>query len=64
MADIANGTRAKILSTVHALAAAYRALQDHLQGRQRSKNVHSEIVYSLNPNNNVSTVIIVIIPEG
>ncbi|KAI9752625.1 MAG: hypothetical protein M1815_000389 [Lichina confinis] len=43
-----------IISTVHALAAVYRALQDYLQGRQRSKNVHSEIVYSLNPNNNIT----------
>ena len=63
MADIANGTWVKIISTVHALAAVYRALQDYLQGRQRSKNVHSEIVYSLNPNNNVS-IIIIFIPEG
>lgn len=38
---------------MHALAAVYRALNDHLQGRRRSRNVHAEIVFSLNPNNNV-----------
>ncbi|KAI9784363.1 MAG: hypothetical protein M1816_000887 [Peltula sp. TS41687] len=42
-----------IISTSHALAAVYRALNDHLQGRRRSRNVHAEIVFSLSPNNNV-----------
>ncbi|KAI9861416.1 MAG: hypothetical protein M1813_005313 [Trichoglossum hirsutum] len=42
-----------ILSTVHALAAAYRAVTDLLNSRIRSRNLHSEIVFALSPNNNV-----------
>ncbi|KAL1630072.1 hypothetical protein SLS54_000932 [Diplodia seriata] len=42
-----------LLSTTHVLAAVFRALNDQLNGRLRSRNVHSEIVFSLSPNNNV-----------
>ncbi|KAG4412201.1 hypothetical protein IFR04_014661 [Cadophora malorum] len=43
-----------ILSKVHILAAAYRAVNDLLENRLRSRNVHSEIVFSLSPNNNIA----------
>ncbi|KAH8793399.1 kinase binding protein CGI-121-domain-containing protein [Hyaloscypha finlandica] len=43
-----------IVSKIHALAAAYRAVNDLLQNRLRSRNVHSEIVFSLSPNNNIA----------
>ncbi|KAH0562846.1 hypothetical protein GP486_002533 [Trichoglossum hirsutum] len=43
-----------VISTVHALAAAYRAVTDLLSGRIRSRNVHSEIVFALSPNNNIA----------
>ncbi|KAK2790324.1 hypothetical protein FQN52_005592 [Onygenales sp. PD_12] len=43
-----------ILSTTHILAAVFRAVNDYQNNRLKSKNVHSEIVYSLSPNNNVS----------
>jgi len=39
---------------VHALAAAFRAVNDLIEGRLRSRNVHSEVVFALSPNNNVS----------
>ncbi|KIW19011.1 hypothetical protein PV08_03301 [Exophiala spinifera] len=42
-----------ILSTTHVLAAAFRAMNDYLNDRLRSHNVHSEIVFSLSPNNNI-----------
>ncbi|KAK2810826.1 hypothetical protein FQN50_002649 [Emmonsiellopsis sp. PD_5] len=42
-----------ILSTTHILAAVFRAVNDYQNNRLKSKNVHSEIVYSLSPNNNV-----------
>jgi len=38
----------------HVLAAVFRAINDMLQSRLKSRNVHSEIVFSLSPNNNVS----------
>lgn len=44
-----------ILSTTHALAAVFRAANDYGNGRIRSRNVHSEIVFALGPNNNVSS---------
>jgi hypothetical protein len=44
----------QVVSRLHALAAAYRAVNDLLENRLRSRNVHSEIVFSLSPNNNVS----------
>ncbi|KAN0093779.1 CGI-121 domain containing protein [Hyaloscypha variabilis] len=43
-----------IVSKIHALAAAYRAVNDLLENRLRSRNVHSEIVFSLSPNNNIA----------
>jgi hypothetical protein len=43
----------QIVSKIHALAATYRAVNDLLQNRLKSRNVHSEIVFSLSPNNNV-----------
>ncbi|EPE30720.1 hypothetical protein GLAREA_03687 [Glarea lozoyensis ATCC 20868] len=43
-----------LVSRVHALAAVYRAVSDLLGGRLRSRNVHSEIVFSLSPNNNIA----------
>ncbi|KAK5712780.1 hypothetical protein LTR15_011772 [Elasticomyces elasticus] len=45
---------AVLLSRQHVLAACFRAIHDMLQGRMKSKNVHSEIVFSLSPNNNIS----------
>ena len=44
----------QVVSRLHALAAAYRAVNDLLENRLRSRNVHSEIVFSFSPNNNVS----------
>lgn len=43
----------KIISTTHLLAAVFRAVNDWLNGRLKSKNVHSEIVFCLSMNNNV-----------
>lgn len=42
-----------ILSRTHILAAAFRALNDYLHERLKSRNVHSEIVFALSPNNNI-----------
>ncbi|KAI6813657.1 hypothetical protein KC332_g11292 [Hortaea werneckii] len=36
------------------LQGCFRAINDMLQGRLKSKNVHSEIVFSLSQNNNIS----------
>ncbi|OCL13121.1 CGI-121-domain-containing protein [Glonium stellatum] len=43
-----------ILSTTHVLAAVFRALNDMLNNRLKSRNVHSEVVFSLSPNNNIA----------
>lgn len=43
-----------ILSTTHLLAAVFRAANDHLNKRLKSRNVHSEIVFSLGANNNIA----------
>ncbi|KAK4970522.1 hypothetical protein LTR28_014055 [Elasticomyces elasticus] len=43
-----------LLSENHVLAACFRALNDWQRGRLRSRNVHSEIVFSLSPNNNIA----------
>ncbi|KAL2063654.1 hypothetical protein VTL71DRAFT_5459 [Oculimacula yallundae] len=43
-----------ILSRIHVLAAAHRAVNDLLENRMRSRNVHSEIVFSLSPNPNIA----------
>ncbi len=42
-----------LLSRKHVLAACFRAINDMLNDRLKSRNVHSEIVFSLSPNNNV-----------
>ncbi|KAL1962057.1 hypothetical protein VTN77DRAFT_643 [Rasamsonia byssochlamydoides] len=42
-----------VLSRTHILAAVFRAVNDYLNGRLKSRNVHSEIVFSLSPNNNI-----------
>lgn len=44
-----------ILSRNHVLAACFRAINDMVNNRLKSRNVHSEIVFSLSTNNNVST---------
>ena len=43
----------QILSTTHILAAVFRAATDMANKRMKSRNVHSEIVFALSPNNNV-----------
>lgn len=43
-----------LISRNHVLAACFRAINDQINGRLRSRNVHSEIVFSLSLNNNVS----------
>ncbi|KIW30785.1 uncharacterized protein PV07_02486 [Cladophialophora immunda] len=42
-----------VVSASHVLAAAFRAMNDYLNERLRSRNIHSEIVFSLSPNNNI-----------
>ncbi|QDS70557.1 hypothetical protein FKW77_010443 [Venturia effusa] len=43
-----------IVSVNHVLAAVFRAINDSIHGRLKSRNVHSEIVFSLSPNNNIA----------
>lgn len=43
----------QVVSRTHILAACFRALNDYMSGRLKSRNVHSEIVFALSPNNNV-----------
>ena len=43
----------QILSRTHALSAVFRAVNDFMNARLKSRNVHSEIVFSLSPANNV-----------
>ncbi|TID15997.1 Zinc finger CCCH-type protein [Venturia nashicola] len=43
-----------IISVNHVLAAVFRAINDSSHGRMKSRNVHSEIVFSLSPNNNIA----------
>ncbi|KAI4249648.1 MAG: hypothetical protein L6R40_000437 [Gallowayella cf. fulva] len=43
-----------IVSSTHLLAAVFRAANDRLNGRLKSKNVHSEIVFCLSMNNNIA----------
>ncbi|CAG8055296.1 unnamed protein product [Penicillium salamii] len=42
------------LSRAHVIAAVFRALNDYAHNRLKSHNVHSEIVFSLNPTNNIA----------
>ena len=46
------------------MAACFRAISDSLNDRLKSRNVHSEIVFSLSPNNNVSQWIPYIYPHS
>ena len=46
----------QIISTTHVLAAVFRAANDFLNGRLKSRNVHSEIVVCLGGNNNVGVL--------
>ncbi|KAF1816182.1 CGI-121-domain-containing protein [Eremomyces bilateralis CBS 781.70] len=43
-----------ILSLHHVLAAMFRAVNDLKHNRIRTKNVHSEAVFCLSPNNNIA----------
>lgn len=43
----------QIYSRAHALAAVFRGVNDYLNNRLRTHNVHAEIVVSLSPTNNV-----------
>ncbi|EGD98179.1 hypothetical protein TESG_05565 [Trichophyton tonsurans CBS 112818] len=43
-----------ILSTTHVLSAVFRAVNDYENKRLKSRNVHSEIVFALSPNNNIA----------
>ncbi|KAL6714102.1 hypothetical protein ACLMJK_008596 [Lecanora helva] len=43
-----------LLTPTHLLAAIYRALNDSFHKRLKSRNVHSEIVFSLGANNNIA----------
>ena len=45
-----------LLSTTQVLAAVFRAINDKMHDRMKSRNVHSEIVFSLSVNNNVSCI--------
>ncbi|MCJ1241184.1 hypothetical protein MMC14_009188 [Varicellaria rhodocarpa] len=45
---------ASILSTTHVLAAVFRAVNDMQSQRMKSRNVHSETVFALSPNNNIA----------
>lgn len=44
---------AVLLSRAHVLAACFRAINDMQGDRLKSRNVHSEIVFAMHPNNNV-----------
>ena len=48
----------QVLSETHLLAACFRALRDLESGRLKSKNVHSEIVFSMGGGNNVSPYLV------
>ncbi|KAI1489490.1 CGI-121-domain-containing protein [Biscogniauxia mediterranea] len=43
-----------IISRLQVLAAIYKAITVHIGGTMKTPNVHSEIVWSLSPNNNIS----------
>ncbi|KGO71914.1 Kinase binding protein CGI-121 [Penicillium italicum] len=47
-------TKRQVLSRAHATAAVFRAVNDYMHNRLKSHNVHSEIVFSLNPTNNIT----------
>lgn len=43
----------QVLSRLHAITAIFRGVNDYMNGRLRSRNLHSEIVFSFSPTNNV-----------
>ncbi|KAJ5103323.1 hypothetical protein N7532_003852 [Penicillium argentinense] len=43
-----------VLSRAHATAGIFRAVNDYMNERLKSHNVHSEIVFALNPANNIA----------
>ncbi|KAB8074016.1 kinase binding protein CGI-121-domain-containing protein [Aspergillus leporis] len=43
-----------VLSRSHVLSAIFRAVNDYLNERLKSRNVHSEIVFSFSPTNNIA----------
>lgn len=43
-----------VLSRAHTTAAIFRAINDYQNDRLKTHNVHSEIVFSLNPANNIA----------
>lgn len=47
-----------LLSRTHVLSACWRAINDQLADRMKSHNVHSEIVFAMSPNNNVSRTLL------
>ncbi|KAJ5748536.1 uncharacterized protein N7511_010232 [Penicillium nucicola] len=44
----------QVLSRAHATAAIFRAANDYMHNRLKSRNVHSEIVFSFNSTNNIA----------
>lgn len=43
-----------LLSRKHVLSSCFRSINDLLNNRLKTRNVHSEIVFALSPNSNVS----------
>ncbi|KAB8270767.1 kinase binding protein CGI-121-domain-containing protein [Aspergillus minisclerotigenes] len=43
-----------VLSRAHVSSAIFRAVNDYLNERLKSRNVHSEIVFSFSPTNNIA----------
>ncbi|KAL4781711.1 kinase binding protein CGI-121-domain-containing protein [Aspergillus varians] len=43
-----------VLSRAHALSAVFRAINEYLNDRLKSRNIHSEIVFSFSPTNNIA----------
>ncbi|KAB8258991.1 kinase binding protein CGI-121-domain-containing protein [Aspergillus pseudonomiae] len=43
-----------VLSKAHVSSAIFRAVNDYLNERLKSRNVHSEIVFSFSPTNNIA----------
>ncbi|GAB1206605.1 hypothetical protein APSETT445_005295 [Aspergillus pseudonomiae] len=44
----------QVLSKAHVSSAIFRAVNDYLNERLKSRNVHSEIVFSFSPTNNIA----------
>ncbi|PWY79991.1 CGI-121-domain-containing protein [Aspergillus eucalypticola CBS 122712] len=43
-----------VISRTHLLSAVFRAVNDYMNGRLKSRNVHSEMVFSLSPATNIA----------